>query len=207
MPIISEITIVNRACAKLGIDPLQDMEEETIGGQTARLVYDSFVELCLGLYPWSFGKEIRALAKLSDVTSEYGFAHVFDLPGDRIGPPIRVSDSATDPDRIFNRFVLYGGRIHADADPLFVDIKYMAPPDRWSATFREAVVLGLAGELALAMVDDANLRAALRSDAFGPPSQFPRGGAMGAAITEEARATPARRAPVDRNPLTMSWRS
>lgn len=204
MSALTPLVMVNRAFARLNIDPLEGLDD-SFGASSAALTYDSIVEFCLGIYPFSWGKEMRVLSPLDPATSLFGYAHVFDVPGDSLGPPVRITDDARDPDRIFNRYTLSGNQVHADPATLFAEVKFKPPVMRWPATFREAVILGLAAEFALGQVDDANLRERLRADAFGSPSAFPRGGVMGTAIAEDARATPPRRAPLGNNPLTNAW--
>ncbi|WP_336800486.1 hypothetical protein [Kaistia sp. MMO-174] len=199
--------MINRAFGRLNIDPLEDLDDDSFGASSAALTYDSVVEFCLGCYVFSWAKEMRVLSPRADEIGLFGYRNVFDMPGDALGPPVRVTDDPRDPDRIFNRYVLSGNTVQADEPVLYAEVKFVPPPVKWPGTFREAVTLALAAEFALGQVDDKGMRDGLRADAFGSPSVFPRGGALGAAIAEDARATPPRRAPVGNNPLTNAWKS
>jgi hypothetical protein len=204
---INKLEIVNRAMLRIGADPLQDLEDETLGGQAADLVYDSVIEFALGVYVFSFARKMVQLSELATATPLTGYTRVFDLPAERLGPPLRVTDSITDPNHRFSRYQLQGSTVHADETPLFAEIKFAAEPADWSGTFRDFVVLAVAAEYALSIAHDKNLRKELRQNAYGNPSENNRGGALGSAIREDSFATPPRSAGWDNNPLTVSHRS
>lgn len=200
MAVLTPLDVVNRACGRIGCDPLQSLGEDTIGGRGADLTYASVVEFLLGLYPFSFGREFRQLSEVVGDVQFAAYAHAFQLPPDRLGAPLRVMDDPTTPDRGFNAYLISGDLVLSDVAPLYAEISVVPPPSRWSTPFREAATLLLAGELALVLAHDRNLRAELRADALGTPSQQSRGGAIGAAISADSRATPPRRLQAE-NPL------
>lgn len=201
---IDKLEIVNRAMLRIGADPLQDLEDETLGGQAADLVYDSVIEFALGVYVFSFARQMMQLSELATATPLTGFARVFQLPAERLGPPLRVTDSITDPDHRYHRYQLQGETVHADETPLFAEIKFLADPVAWSGTFRDFAVLAVAAEYALSIGHDKSLRKDMRVNAYGNPSENYRGGALGAAIREDSFATPPKTAGWDNNPLTRS---
>lgn len=201
---IDKLEIVNRAMLRIGADPLQDLADETLGGQGADLVYDSVVEFALGVYVFSFARKMVELSELASATPLTGFTRIYQLPADRLGPPLRITDDVTDPDRRFTRYVLQGSTVHADEKPLYAEIKFLPEPAEWSGTFRDFVVLAVAAEYALSIGHDKSLRRDMRVNAYGNPSENYRGGALGAAIREDAFATPPRLAGWDNNPLTRS---
>jgi hypothetical protein len=207
MAILTPLDILNAAMARIGDDPLQSLEEETIGGREAQLIYENVVGFCCGVYLFSFAREMRQLSKITDAVTPDGWPHVYRLPAERLGPPIRYSDSATDPDARYNRVVLRGDTVASDVFPLFAEIKILPPPHLWSATFRETVIVALAGEIALARASDRTTWKELRNAAFGPESMNFRGGLMGAAINEDGQATPPRAIRTENNPLIAAWMS
>jgi hypothetical protein len=192
------IDIVNRALSGIGMEPISLSDE--FAGTKAQLLYDTTVSFCIGLGTFSFAQEMRALTRLN-ATSAFGLTYVYQLPADALGPPLRISNDATALFPEFSRYVLSGDQAHADADALYALIKFRPAPSKWPATFAEAVRLALAAELAYAFADDDKARQALRIDAFGFPQDDYRGGALGAAIREDSRATPPRRLPFGSNPF------
>lgn len=206
MALTAALDIVNAACARIGADPLQSLDEDTFGGQAAGLVYEELVGFNLGLHPFSFGRKIAQLSRVADAVPLSGWTLVYDLPPDRLGPPLYVTDDVTDPDRRFSRYSLVGATAHADAEPLFACIKFLPAPHLWSATFRSATVTALASRLALTLASDRQTAEQLHGQAYGSPVENHRGGQMRAAITEDSLSTPPRKPNWDNNPLTRAWR-
>lgn len=207
MALLLALDIVNAACAQIGEEPLQSLEDETDAGQSAQLIYQDVVDFNLGLYPWTFGKTLKQLSQDDTTTPYSGFELVYDLPAERLEPPIYLTDVITDPDRRFTAYALVGAKVHTDADPLFAMIKYRPDPHNWSATFRAATITALASRLAVSLGHDRAMSESKRAEAYGTPSEQFRGGQLGAAMRADAFATPPRRQDRDSNPLTRAWQS
>lgn len=201
MALTTDLDIVNSACALFGEDAPQSFDDDLGNGQSAGLLYQSVIEFNLGIYLFSWSRQLFPLS-VDDTASKFaGFSHVFDLPPERIEQPIYITDDVTDPDRRFDRYVLIGDQVHADANPVFAMCRYRPPVIRWSPTFRMATITSLAAALCLAMAHDRALSEKFQLEAYGPPSQQYRGGQMAAAIAADAYATPPRKANWGNNPL------
>jgi hypothetical protein len=205
--LLSALDIVNSACAEIGADPLQDLDEDTIGGQAAALVYANVVDFNLGIEPFEFKFEIRQLSQIADASPLSGYTYLFNIPGPRSGPPRWLSDDLTDPERVYNRFRLIRGQVHADDSPLYASVPFRPDPMDWEPAFRKATVTALAAHLATALASDLKTRDRLLLQAYGTPQEQNRGGEMRNAIQNNAQATPSRGIDLDDNPLINSWRS
>lgn len=199
MPSQPNLPLINSAFAIFGQDPIQSIDAETPGAQAAGLIYRLVIDDLLGFYPWSFSKETRQLQRLATIP-DTGFSYAYLLPPDANGLPIQISD-ANDFRGDFQKYSLHGMEIHADAEELWAIIKVSALPELWSPTFRYAATLALAGNFALSVTGDRNLKESLLEDAFGPPQMMRRGGAMGLAIQENALNQPSPVLAVDGGPL------
>lgn len=207
MPLLADLDIVNAACAVIGADPMQSLTEDTGGGPGAELIYQEVVEFNFGIYPFSFAREVRALSIDDNAHPLTGYSRVFDLPPQRIGPPLYVTDDASNPDRRFSAYKLSGDQVHTDAEALAAEIKFRPPPHRWSATFRGATITAVAARLAYSLAADRGMAEELHREAYGPPVENYRGGMMRAAINEDSQATPPRAMATWRNPLERARRS
>jgi hypothetical protein len=207
MSLLTPVAIINAACAVIGEDPIEDLDEDTFGGQAASLVYEKIVDFNLSLTQFSFAREIRQLSKVTGATPLTGWTYVYEIPGSRIGAPLWLTDDVTDPDRRFARYTLTADQIHSDADPLFAMVRFRPDPNRWSATFRAATISAIAAELAMVVASDRTTHDTFMAKAYGTPSEQLRGGQMRAALTEDGLANPPRKAGWDNNPLTRAWRS
>lgn len=204
--VVTDLDMVNRACARIGTEPLLSMTESTHGGEAAQLTYDSTVEFLLGNYPFSFAKVFKQLNRDTDAPPFSGYAYRFTLYPERLGPPIKVRQSLTDEDDRFSDYIVNGDKIHSNAETLYGEFLHAAPPHHWTGPFREAFVLALASRLALALRQDEKLSAEIYAQAFGHANEAMRGGAYGAAIRADSFATPAKTLRQTGNPLTRHFR-
>lgn len=200
------LDVVNDARDLVGLDAIGAFGEDEPGGIGAEAIFRNEVGFALGVGTFSWASRVFLLSLLEEAAPT-GHARLFRLPSERIGPPLRLTDDATDPDRIFNAFVLLGEDVASDAAALWAECKYMPSPRLWSATFRQTIVVALAGRFAYSATADRNTEADKLRQAYGSPSELFRGGLMGAAIAEDARAKPPRRIDMARNPFLDSWRS
>lgn len=207
MALLSDLDIVNAACGLIGAEPLADLAEETIGGQSASLLYESIVDFNLSLEPFEFAHDLRQLSAVAGADPASGWDYVYDVPGPSVGPPRWLTDDATNPDRRFSRYRLLGGRVHASASPLWASVPFRPTPHDWSGAFKMATITAIGARLALSLASDRALHDLLYRQAYGPPSEHCRGGEMRAAISANAQATPPRMANWDNNPLSRAWRS
>lgn len=204
---LDHLTVANEACGLATATPIQSLEAQTPAAAQVKLAYDRVLGFCLGLHRFSFSLSTRRLSRLSD-PPDTGWKYAFDLPADRVGAPIALSDDAKDPCRHFTAFLLEGAQVHADAPDLWARIRIMPHPTLWSATFRHAFTTALAADLALLAKRDKALREQLRAEAFGDARFNGRGGLMLAAIDDDSASTPSLDNPaVTHDPLTGAWRS
>ena len=189
----ADVDVAADAFAVIGEHAPQSFSDDVPGGADAGRIYRNVVGFAVGVYPFSFAREWFALGRLATSPS-IGFAHAYLCPPERLGPPVRVAETPDD-DAPAPRHLLKGNELWSDAEQIWVECKVLPPPERWSATFRKTVVTALAAEYALATASDRNTWAALRAAAYGTEADKFRGGYMGAAIAEDARATPPRRLP------------
>lgn len=205
--LLSPLDIVNAACAEIGADPLQDLDEDTLGGQAASLVYQNIVDFNLAIEPFEFKFEIRQLTNVADATPLSGYTYLLNVPGSRTGPPRWLSDDLTVPDRSYTQFRLIKGQVHAMHNPLYASVPFRPDPKDWEVAFRTATITAIASRLAIALASDLKTHNELKMRAYGTPQEQNRGGEMRNAINNNAQATPPRAIPVDDNPLTSAWRS
>lgn len=209
MALLTDVDIVNAACALIGEEPPQSLADDLGAGQSASLLYEMVVDFNLGINPagFSFAREVRQLSRLTSDAPYTGYLYLFDVPGSHTGPPVFLTDDPADPDRRFTDFILAGGHVHASTEPLYAMVKFRPAPSRWSGTFRMATVTALAAKLAFAIASDRSTMAELDGQAYGSSVDNYRGGQMRAALSEEGFANPSRRMNTDNNPLTRAWRS
>lgn len=207
MALLLALDIVNAACAQIGEEPLQSLDDETDAGQSASLLYQDVVDFNVGIYNFSFSKQLRQLSRSDGVSPLAGFLYAYDMPAERIGDPLYLTDDPTDPDVRFTRYAIVGTKIHTSAEQIFAMIRFRPDPHNWSATFKAATITALASRLAMSLGHDRATADAKHVEAYGTPTEGFRGGQLGAAIRADAYSSPPRPQKRDRNPLTSSWKS
>jgi hypothetical protein len=206
MPAVSHLDIVNAACALLSVEPLQSLSAELPGGQAAQLLYDPVIDLCLGLAPWSFARRTRQLGLIAGVTSDLGYPCIHQLPADRVGLPERLIEDRERVGRTLQDFDYdEEGRVHSGSAQLWAQYTARVLPAMWHPVFTSAAIHAVAAALAEPMTSNSGLADTLRAAAFGTPSESFRGGLMRAALSADARNTPARALPAHSNPLFLAW--
>lgn len=204
---LEKLTIVNEACALANATPIQSLEAQTPAAAMVRLAYDRVLGYCFGIHRFSFSLSTRRLSRLAEAP-ETGWLYAFDLPADRVGPPVRLTDAPKEPRRHFTDFLIEGPQVHADAPDLWAQIRITPAPMLWSPPFRHAFTTALAADLALTVKRDKTLRQIMWSEAFGDARAGGRGGLLLAAISDDGQSTPSLDNPaVTHDPLTSAWRS
>jgi hypothetical protein len=208
MALATHLDVLNAACALISVEPLQSMSDELPGGQAAQLLYDQTVDFCLGMAPWSFARQTKLLNRVEGETSMLGFAYIHVLPSGRIGPPDRLLSSLASGSGPVQAYDYdEEGRVHSDEQVLYAQFTARVVPSRWHPAFRMAVIHALAATMAEPLTGNGTLAQAMAERAFGTPSEAFRGGLMRAALSADARNTPARALPASSNPLLVAWSS
>jgi hypothetical protein len=207
MATLDHLDIVNAACALLAADPLEGLDDETPGAQSAAALYFEVADFCLAMAPWSFARRTVQLGLLDGVVSNLGFNHVHQLPAELIGAPERL---LRDPRLNASTVQAYDydeeRRVHSDWDPLYAQGTVRVTPGLWHPAFRMAVIHAAAAVLAEPLTGNSGMAETLHAKAFGTPSEAMRGGLMRAALNADGRVTPSRALPSHSNPLLAAWR-
>lgn len=186
---VDDLSIINEALAKIGQGPITALDEESKRARSVSLIYGTTIGAVFAAERWRFARRTVSLTRL-DLTPETGYRFAFALPGDRVGPPLKVLTNPRDPDRPLRRFVVEGAELHADHEPLWATFVRRIDPEDWPATFRLAAVTALAADLCIPETHDTTLAASLRQEAWGTPSENRRGGLVGAAMAQDIASDP-----------------
>lgn len=180
---IDKPTLVNWALTEIGLPASYSTDGETsFGGQVDR-VWQRVLDRCFGLHDWSFCRRTLKLVRHAAKPAN-GWPYGFDLPGDRIGPPLKVLCSADERD-VLRHYDIEGDAVFARQKDVWARCKVALAPDAWDGGFRDAFVTALAAELAVPTMQDIELRNELRRDAFGTASEGMTGGKFGRLIAQD----------------------
>lgn len=185
---IDKATIINWALTDIGAGPMFSIDDGSDMAEQVEAVWQSCVDRVFGLTDWSFAKKTFRNTRLA-LEPENGFRYAFDLPGGRIGNPLKYSD---DPRcrRPLRDFTLEGGQLFCDVPDTWSLCKVYVDPDIWLPEFRAAFVGVLGGYLCVPIWQDADLRAEKLAEAFGTASQGGAGGVFGRLMAQDKASAP-----------------
>ena len=182
------IGVINEALTEIGAQPLQ--ADEATPSNPRVIEYDGMLRDIISRREWSFAATtVRPLARDTSVDAT-PWKYAYQLPAERIGPPLLLYDSL--PDGVLRAFAYTqdGQKVLADAEAVWARIWTLPPVSAWPGHFRRLVVLALASRYALSVRDDRTLREQLRQEAFGTPGLEGAGGqwAISAGLDSQAQA-------------------
>lgn len=203
---ITDVTIINRALARVGAPGIFALDEETSIARQAVAVYFDRRDACLGLYPWSFAKMTYKLDRLTEEPLN-GWRFAYALPGNRLSAPLKVLTDPQRPDYPLRRFTVEANAIYCDEEAVWATVIVQAAPAVWSPAFRLAVTTLVAADLAVPVGHDTALADDLRTQGEGTPSEGGRGGMLGRALIADASGAPTPAPLLAADPLTTAHMS
>jgi hypothetical protein len=198
------VTIANRALARIGGGAIGAFDEDTPLAAQVRAVYDDTVEAALTAYQWSWARRTSKLDKLAG-DNPSGYVNAFGFPAGALGDtPLALFREPRNPDLTERNFRVEGRTIYCDADALWGSFIVKISPDLWQPLFRLGVTTLLAAELCIPVAHDKDLAAQLREDAIGAKSEGGRGGMIGRAIGVDAAGGGTRAPLAASDPITSA---
>ena len=197
---IDKATIINWALTSIGAGPIFSVDDETDLAETIEHTWQPVVDRVFGMHGWTFAKEtLPNVRHLADPGN--GWRYGYDLPGHRIGSPLKYLDQAGVSPRPLKHFALERGRLFCNAPETWSLCKVYVDPDYWPPEWRGAFVIALAGALAMPIWQDQDLQDAKFTEAFGTPSREGTGGLFGRLMAQDRASEPVSDMGLDENPL------
>ncbi|MBN86310.1 MAG: hypothetical protein CL885_02170 [Dehalococcoidia bacterium] len=150
---LTEVSVAQKACGLVGIDPITSFDDQTAEAQAMNVIYDVLIESILGMYPWRFASKQVALS-LDAETPAGRWDYAWQLPTDVLNiQAVTVNDSIIDFDR-YNQYIFCG---YDSNNTVVLDYTFREDEERWPGYFTYPVVLKLASILASSVQERANL--------------------------------------------------
>lgn len=191
----TDLDVVNIACAKIGADRLEAIDEDTPVGAFATDSYYAKRAYCLGRYRWTFAQVVVPLQP-TELPPDAPYPNCYLEPIDAIGPiyafrrtpqPVPATAEKIIPLQVDGKIFTFV------APPLYAEYPRQVPEHLWPATFVEFIATAWAADLA-AFLQRAQDRDRFDALAWGPQNLFPNrdGGLFLTAMTEDSRNAPQR---------------
>ena len=153
---ISDVAICNSALAKIGVERILSLDEDSPQARLCKQEYQNVVNDLLRSHPWNFAiKRIELVA--NNVTPAFGYTYTLPLPGDCM----RVLEV----DAEGKEWQKEGAALVSHYNTL--GIKYVSnsiPVGMFDANFEQVVALKLAYDLCYSFVQSVTLKQLIKKD-------------------------------------------
>lgn len=198
---IDRAKIINEALTDIGIGPMFSIDDGSELSEQIEATWGRVVDQIFGMHDWSFARKTFKNTRL-EATPENGWRYAFDLPGNRIGNPLKIMDMAGHSPRPLRSFTIEEGKLFANCDQTWSLCKVLVDPDYWDPSFRSAFIVALGGYLAVPAWGDQDLRNDKLVEAFGTPSLQGTGGLFGRLMAQDKASSPIGEPLLNDDPLT-----
>lgn len=198
---IDRATIINEALTDIGAGPMFSIDDGSELSEQIEATWRRVVDQVFGMHDWSFARKTFKNKRLAD-RPDNGWAYAFELPGNRIGNPLKIMDRAGQSPSPLRCFAIEEGLLFANVKDTWSLCKVLVDPDYWDPSFRAAFVIALSGYLAIPVWADQDLREAKLVEAFGTPSREGTGGLFGRLMGQDKASAPIGEPLLASDPLT-----
>lgn len=164
----TQVGLINRALARIGEERIVSINDRSPRAQTIRDIWDDVRQAAIRSHPWNFAIR-RAILAPVDGAPVYGWGYRFRLPqadNDHQGWQ-RTLGVFEDEDELQRAaYKAEGPYLLANVATLYLRfVADITNVNNWDSLFREAMMLKLGAELALALSNSGTIRDALRDEA------------------------------------------
>jgi hypothetical protein len=169
------ITICSDALLMLGAKAISSFNDGTDESSVCDRLYPDIRDSTLMMYPWSFSMKKIALSQLITApTSVWKYA--YQLPGDRLGSPRAVYDTAAVGATPRKEWEIQGDQLLTNLESVYIDYQYSTPEFAMPQYFVQLLKYQVAWHIAEPITEQAEKAGFWRRMALGEPSENGRGG-------------------------------
>lgn len=198
---IDKQAIINWTLTDIGVGPVFSTDDGSELAENCEAVWQRTIDQVFGLHNWSFARKTYKNRR-RDETPENGWRYAFDLPGGRIGNPLKILDQAGSSPRPLRDFTIEEGLLYCNVTETWSLCKVEVSPDNWPPEWRAAFVVAYGGYLAVPVWGDEDMRNARLAEAFGTPSKEGAGGLFGRLMAQDKASNPVGEPMTNDSPLT-----
>lgn len=185
------ITICSDALLLLGAKAISSFNDGTDESSVCDRLYPDIRDSTLMMYPWSFSMKKIALAQLITTPTSY-WRYEYQLPGDRLGSPHAVRDTAAVGGNISVDWEIQGDKLLTNLDAVYIDYQYQTPEYAMPQYFVQLLKYMVAWHIAEPITEQAEKTLRWRQIAVGDPVENGRGGFFRQAMVIDGKNQPVR---------------
>lgn len=169
------ITICSDALLMLGAKAISSFNDGTDESSVCDRLYPDIRDSTLMMYPWSFSMKKIALARLITAPGSV-WKYAYQLPGDRLGSPRAVYDTAAVGATPRKEWEIQGDQLLTNLETVYIDYQYSTPEYAMPQYFVQLLKYQVAWHIAEPITEQAEKSGFWRRMALGEPGENGRGG-------------------------------
>jgi hypothetical protein len=169
------ITICSDALLMLGAKAISSFNDGTDESSVCDRLYPDIRDSTLMMYPWSFSFKKIQLARLVTAPGSV-WKYAYQLPGDRLGNPRAVYDTAAVGGTPRKDWEIQGDQLLTNLEAAFIDYQYSVGEFAMPQYFVQLLKYQVAWHIAEPITEQAEKAGFWRRMALGEPGENGRGG-------------------------------
>jgi hypothetical protein len=200
---VDKVSIVNMALSEIGHFTTFSLDANDDLADAVHQSWQRAIDHCVSLHDWKDFRRTRKLRRLTDAP-ETGWTYAHELPGDRVGEPLKILSQAGQSPVPLREFDREENLILCETQDVWARCKVILEPVSWDGGWRAAFVMALAGYLAVPVLQSEDMKEKKHRNAFGTPSQEGAGGMFGRLMAQDRASAPIGSPIADADPLSQA---
>lgn len=183
------VSICADALILLGAAPISSFNDGTDEANACDRLYSDVRDMTLSMYPWSFAyKKVKLARLVTTPVSEWTYE--YQLPGDRLGNPRAVFETANAYARPVKEWEIQGDKLITNYQEVYIDYPYQTPEYAMPQYFVQLLKYMMAWHLAYPITEQETKTGYWQGLAIGSPAENGRGGYFRQASNIDAQGQP-----------------
>lgn len=183
------VSICADALILLGASPISSFNDGTDAANACDRLYPDVRDMALSMYPWSFAyKKVKLARLVTTPVSEWTYE--YQLPGDRLGNPRAVFETANAYARPVKEWEIQGDKLITNYQEVYIDYPYQTPEYAMPQYFVQFLKYMMAWHLAYPVTEQETKTGYWQGISIGSPAENGRGGYFRQASNIDAQGQP-----------------
>lgn len=187
----TDVSICSDALLMLGAKAISSFTDGTDESSVCARLYGDIKDSTLMMYPWSFSTKKIQLARLLGTPNSV-WKYAYQLPGDRLGNPSAVFDTASVGAPVRKDWEIQGDQLLCNMESVFIDYRYSVGEYAMPQYFVQLLKYQVAWHIAEPITEQADKSGFWKRVALGEPAENGRGGYFRTAAQIDGQGNPAR---------------
>jgi hypothetical protein len=185
------VSICSDALILLGAKAISSFNDGTDESSVCDRLYPDIRDSTLMMNPWSFSMKKIQLARLITTPTSF-WKYEYLLPGDRLGNPHSVRDTAAIGGNISVDWEIQGDKLLTNLESVYIDYQYQTPEFAMPQYFVQLLKYMVAWHVAEPITEQGDKALRWRQIAVGDPAENGRGGYFRQASVIDSKNQPVR---------------